>query len=209
MTPPSHTKTRISSANNSGPSPIKAGYFAQTAAAAMVKNVAALKGAAKREITKEVKRPFKSAAKPAIMLSVSLLLASCATQTANSVIAVDRNSLLKSVIYTQRKLVSDAAINGNIGTEPSTQALLLSYCDLIKRKAVKSADIKRCQTPLSATASQCSARFHLCLRPYKTLNQDAPACEQQLHRCLQNDTQLTNTPDSKITALNSKPAIRF
>lgn len=202
MNPISHPETRISSADKSARSVINGGCFIQNTAAKVVKSVV-------KVVKRVVRRAVKSAAKPAIILSLSLLLGSCATQTPNRVIAVDRNSLLKSVIYTQRKLVSDAAINGNIGTEPSTQALLLSYCDLIKRKAVKSADIKRCQTPLSAIASQCSARFHLCLRPYKTLNQDAPACEHQLHRCLQNDTQLINAPDNKITALNSKPAIRF
>lgn len=99
-------------------------------------------------------------------------------------IRVDRASLLKSVIYVQRQLLTEVMLEGDIGTEARTQALLLSYCDLIERRAVKALDFPYCSTA-PQQVSQCSARFHICVRSYKTLEQDAPLCEARLQRCLQ------------------------
>ena len=117
-----------------------------------------------------------------------LLISSCAHTSKltnkEKTIEVDRASLLKSVIYVQRQLLTEVMLEGDIGTQDSTQALLLSYCDLIERRAIKALDFQYC-SPLPQQAKQCSARFHICVRSYKTLDQDAPLCEAQLQRCLQ------------------------
>ena len=75
-----------------------------------------------------------------------LLISSCVhtSKLTNSekTIEVDRASLLKSVIYVQRQLLTEVMLEGDIGTQASTRDLLLSSRVLIQRQPVKAQDVQ-------------------------------------------------------------------
>ena len=132
-----------------------------------------------------------------ILLASILLggLSSCASTSSNDEpnYRVDRYSLVRSAQYTQRELLALQLSNPAAVNEQRYQLLVGSYCDLIAREAIYSADqpnacsdFEHNSTQRPATG-QCVATFHRCIKTCDLRSRDCGTCEAAATACLNSD----------------------
>jgi hypothetical protein len=98
-------------------------------------------------------------------------------------IYVDHNSLIKSMIYTQRHLVE---ISYSDGTADSARKQLLeqSHCDLINRQVVYSKTLNAQCAPLDTKTQACTVGFHNCIGQCASAKRLCNQCERRAINCL-------------------------
>ena len=129
------------------------------------------------------------------ILLVSILLgglSSCASTSPDDKnnYRVDRYSLNRSAEYTQRELLALKLSNTAAVNAQRFQLLLASYCDLIARDAIYSADQSNACSNADGTYSQrsvigqCIATFHRCVKTCDLRSRDCSTCETAATTCL-------------------------
>ena len=132
---------------------------------------------------------------PKTILLASILLgglSSCASTSTDDKknYRVDRYSLIRSANYTQRELLALQLNNTAEINEQRYQLLVGSYCDLIARNAIYSADQSNPCSNSDDTNGQrpvtglCVANFHRCLKTCDLRSRDCSTCETAATTCL-------------------------
>ncbi len=129
-----------------------------------------------------------------ILLASILLggLCSCASTSTDDKknYRVDRYSLIRSANYTQRELLALELSNTAVVNKQRHQLLVGSYCDLIARNAIYSADQSNACSNSDDTNSQppvtgqCVANFHRCIKTCDLRSRDCSTCETAATTCL-------------------------
>lgn len=129
-----------------------------------------------------------------ILLASILLggLSSCASTSTDDKknYRVDRYSLIRSANYTQRELLALELSNTAVVNKQRHQLLVGSYCDLIARNAIYSADQSNACSNSDDTNSQppvtgqCVANFHRCIKTCDLRSRDCSTCETAATTCL-------------------------
>ena len=119
------------------------------------------------------------------LLAAALLLLSGCAHTPNT--EVDRLSLIRSMVYTQRHLLEMELTEQHDPTRYHT--LVMSYCDLIDRGAIEVSQIpKQCDGNFKGADHYkirlCTAEFHRCIASCETRSTQCRACELQAASCL-------------------------
>lgn len=124
-----------------------------------------------------------------VFITTTFLITSCTQQPIQY---VERNDLLKSMIYTQRHLVELAYNPDRSSQLPRKQLLEQSHCDLIHRQVVYTA-IRQSQCKNTNTAAQttCISRFHQCIGQCSNAKRLCKPCERKAINCL-HDTRLSH-----------------
>ena len=111
---------------------------------------------------------------------------------------VDRYSLIRSANYTQRELLALQLNNTAAINEQRHQLLVGSYCDLIARNAIYSADQSNACSNSDDTNSQrpvtgqCVANFHRCIKTCDMRSRDCSTCETAATTCLNSSQARAN-----------------
>ncbi len=119
------------------------------------------------------------------LLAAALLLLSACTHTPTT--EVDRLSLIRSMVYTQRHLLEMELTEQR---EPARyQVLVVSYCDLIDRGVIEISEIpKQCDGNFKGAdhykIRSCAAEFHRCIANCDSRSNRCLACEQNTTACL-------------------------
>jgi len=132
-------------------------------------------------------RDLKMSKKPLLTL-FSFALASCA-QTPSQPYEVKRESLFRSMVYTQRELLAlklkeDSPVNSTRYT-----ALFNSYCDLAERKAFATQAPGKCLQSSDRKTRQCAALFYRCIDTCDVLHAQCLSCETKATNCLTEDSE--------------------
>ena len=128
---------------------------------------------------------MKMKSKLCLGLIAILAVASC-SQLPNT--EVDRLSLLRSMTYTQRHLLTLELTEQPSQNSDRKKLLLMNYCDLIDRGVVRmEANPVFCKPQLPEQQA-CLAELHRCLGVCETYQSQCFSCEKQAANCMERDT---------------------
>ena len=123
-----------------------------------------------------------------IFITTTFLITGCTQQPIQY---VERNDLLKSMIYTHRHLVELGFNPDRTSQLPRKQLLEQSHCDLIRRHVVYTETPQSHCKNTNIAVQTCLRHFHQCIGQCSTAKRLCKPCERNAINCL-TDARLSN-----------------